>query len=364
MNIMNILQKWRFDLIAITFFIWGTYYRAKTMLGRDLSPDELNQLKHTVGPIRSLFDRSYNGELTAFPGDYYLKWPFVRLFGENNLILIHIPHYIATALCFWLLYKICRRHIKSTVAFTIPFIFTAFNYNLLYHSFEFRPYAVLPAMALAIFYLTDLLIIEFKNKSSVFKYITGILFLYFTIYHAYMLMIILLSACFFIIKNKEHQKISSTLKEISVFYIPFLLIAIPIFTYYAMGIPWFNKEHTAERNINTFDYIPDPRENPNTFFRTMLGNLLGFKMFKLKHLVWGITLSVFIPNKQKVNQIAFLMLIIVIPICAILFSDIQKGYWFVQRQFVWAMPLFAFLMGWCWDSIISWVNTRPWVKNT
>ena len=42
---------------------------------------------------------------------------------------------------------------------------------------------------------------------------------------------------------------------------------------------------------------------------------------------------------------------ILLPIGLIFAMDVYSQYWFIQRQFVFVMPFFAFFVAWSWDAI-------------
>jgi len=49
---------------------------------------------------------------------------------------------------------------------------------------------------------------------------------------------------------------------------------------------------------------------------------------------------------------------VVIPMTVLCLIDLGRRYWFLQRQFVWVMPLFALFLGWCWDSCFVWTKGK------
>jgi hypothetical protein len=106
----------------------------------------------------------------------------------------------------------------------------------------------------------------------------------------------------------------------------------------------------------TFDYIPNPQKNFIGFLKGIFGNLVGYKLFY--PLMLAIPLSLCLPVKEKFPQLAFFLTLVILPIMMILNVDILNHMWFLQRQFVWVMPLFALLLGWQWDSIASYLQKR------
>ena len=97
----------------------------------------------------------------------------------------------------------------------------------------------------------------------------------------------------------------------------------------------------------------------------IFGNLIGFKrieMFgvaiKIKWLVNGILLAFLLPHRERFKQMGFFFILIVFPLLVLLMLDTYYGYWFIQRQFTWVMPFYAFFLAWCWDASIVYVTDR------
>ncbi len=92
-------------VIALVFSIWGMILRFKAFANRDLWVDEMIQIKMTLEPLKPLWLRENSAlDVTSFPGDYLLTYPFVKLFGTTSK-LIAIPHAIVTLLGFYILVK-------------------------------------------------------------------------------------------------------------------------------------------------------------------------------------------------------------------------------------------------------------------
>ena len=71
----------------------------------------------------------------------------------------------------------------------------------------------------------------------------------------------------------------------------------------------------------------------------------------LYFLLLGAFIPFFLPHKDRFKQLGFLLILILLPIEFIFLSDLWGSYWFLQRQFMWTVPLFAFYLGWCWDAL-------------
>jgi len=102
---------------------------------------------------------------------------------------------------------------------------------------------------------------------------------------------------------------------------------------------------------NVFLFIPNPLENISGFLKGVFGNLMGYK--KLYFLLAGMIIAPFVPYKNRIQQALFVMTTVFIPIGLILIMDIKSDYWFLQRQFCWVIPFFAFFIGWVWDSLFD-----------
>ena len=130
-------------VIALVFTIWGMILRFKTFANRELWIDEIIQINMTLEPLKPLWLRENSAkDITSFPGDYLLTYPFVKLFGASKLVAI--PHAIVTLLGFYLLYILCKHYFKTVFGYLVVFVLLCFNKVLIFHAFEIRPYSVLP----------------------------------------------------------------------------------------------------------------------------------------------------------------------------------------------------------------------------
>jgi len=99
-------------VIALVFTIWGMILRFKTFANRELWIDEIIQMNMALEPLKPLWLRENTAlDVTSFPGDYLLIYPFLKLFGVSKLVaiphelfgvskLVAIPHVIVTLLGF------------------------------------------------------------------------------------------------------------------------------------------------------------------------------------------------------------------------------------------------------------------------
>ena len=131
---------------------YALYLRFVFLYRHVLGEDELFQLSYLQGTFLGLFKSIPGGGPGPFlSGDYFLVYPFFKIFSFNKWGLA-IPHIIATIIGFYILYLICKKYLSS-LGTVIVFVVICFNETLIGHATEIRPYAVLPTLALAIFYL-------------------------------------------------------------------------------------------------------------------------------------------------------------------------------------------------------------------
>ena len=130
-------------------FIAGMGLRVHRLATRELWGDELFEFYQFKGPFMPFWfnDRYAMADHSAYPGEYLLNYPFVQMFGLNKWGIM-VPHIILTILGFLLLYKLCQLYFKTTWGYVAAFALVCFHRELIFHSFEFRPYAVLPTLAL------------------------------------------------------------------------------------------------------------------------------------------------------------------------------------------------------------------------
>jgi len=344
---VNFIRRHCRVIIAVFFTSAGLFLRFKKLANRDLWCDEIWQLAQTVGSFKPIWEKVHLIDYTCFSGDYFLTYPFVHFLGDSKWA-INIPHYFTTLLGFFIFYLICRKYLKTALSFTIGFLILCFNGNLIFHSFEFRPYAVLPTLSLAAFYFIDMIISKWENLSWLKKSLIGIFVLFVVSFHIFGIMII--GSCFIysIIIETRKPYYGEVIKKMMPFLLCIGFLAFLLFFWHTSGTMW-----NSINNENTFKYYPDPANDFIHFMRQVFANLMGNKKYGQKFLALGIWIAFLLPHKDRLKQIGFFLVMIVMPILCILMADIYSGYWFLDRQFIWVMPLYAFLLSWCWDSIFK-----------
>ena len=339
------IQKNIIPISVAIICLHGLYLRIMHLYNHTLWADELYSLGMMRGTFSKLLDEILKIEYcTYLSGDLYLEYPFFKIFSYNKWGLA-APRITITIAGFYILYLICKRYFKSIWAYLVTFGIVCFNATLIEHATEIRIYAILPTLALATFYLFQR-IADLDFKLNIPKRICAII-IFVTIIWFYIYGILMFMSCFLFVllsRYKDNGFKAYFINAISFtgivlcFAMPFWLYCVfrPHYSYGAM-------------QVQPFIFIPDPMRDIVGFLKCIFCNLIGFK--KLYFLFLGAAIPFILSYEDRRKQLLFLFFIIIVPIIAIFFSDLVSNYWFLQRQFIWVMPLFAFFLGWAWDSL-------------
>jgi len=351
-NAIKYLQKKYIILSVIAFCSYALYLRIVGLYQHTLWTDEIFQLNQMQGTFFDLLKSLQAGDFCSFlSGDHYLIYPFFKIFSYNKWGLA-IPHIIATIIGFYILYLLCKRYFVSVWGYLITFSIVCFNATLIAHSTEIRPYAVLPTLALATFYLFGKIAglnFNLNFNQRLYAIIFFILVIWFHVYG-----ILMFGTCLLFWFLSKYREITTKgyFKNLLILAVTVLCIAMPLWLYSVFG------PHLAvpTQVVKTFEFIPNPLHNTLGFLKSIFGNLIGFK--SLYFLILGTFIPLFFSYPDRYRQLLFLSVIIIFPICFILSFDLARKYWFLQRQFIWVMPLYAFFLGWAWDSFLVMVKSR------
>lgn len=341
----------RIPLLCVIISLLGMILRFIRLGERNLWNDEFYQIGMCAGPLKRFWLHDFYGDFSCFPGEYLITYPFLQHFGENKWGVM-IPHILFTFVGFYLLYLLCQRYFKTTLGFMITFALVAFNENLIYHNFELRPYSVLPTLAIGGLFFTNLLFSEFSRLTKWHKFWIGAFYVFMVIYHVYGL--ICLSFIFVFEFLARYKDPAAEMKKAlfkKYFFSLYFILGILWIWYASPNLGWFGldaKRFQTERP--TFEFIPNPAINFIGFLKGIFGNLLATKW--LKWTVLGAVCVFFPGNVQRYKQLGFFLICIGLGVMFVFLFSLFKKYWFIQRQFVWVMPLFAFFIGWCWDSLL------------
>ncbi|MCA9400118.1 MAG: hypothetical protein KC713_00725 [Candidatus Omnitrophica bacterium] len=276
-----------------------------------------------------------------FGGDYLLVLPFYQLFGENKWGLA-VPHMISTFLSFYLLYLVCRSFYKSIWGYVVCFIVFSFNKTMIFHALEIRPYSVLIMLSLSGFLLIKH--IFGHNVHSLPKIILINVGLFLTMaFHLFGTPILFFSylfqiSCHFLDQN-HYKVIIDHLKK----YIWSVLAGLCVIFYFVIR---FSHERGGDWKHDPFQFVEN---GVVPILKMIFGNATGQKT--LYPLLIGLPIAFLIPDKQQIKRILFFILLFILPVGCVYALCVTKHKWFIQRLFVWTMPWFAILLGWCWDTI-------------
>ncbi|MBF0479980.1 MAG: hypothetical protein HQL26_10900 [Candidatus Omnitrophica bacterium] len=101
--------------------------------------------------------------------------------------------------------------------------------------------------------------------------------------------------------------------------------------------------------------FPDPLIKPYAFFHKLIVDSLIGHRFLIASLMLPI-LALFLPNARRKDQTVLFFLYVVFGISFILLAANIIKYWFLERQFLWTIPVFILWLGWCANSVIN----NPW----
>lgn len=347
-KVVLLIKKFRYEIIALIFTIYGLYLRFACLANRVFWDDELSSLARLQKSFIPFWHRFNYTDYTFFPGEYILNWPFVFIFKTNKWG-IAVPHILLTWLGFYFLYLICKRYLNSIFAWVAVFALVALNRELIFHSFELRPYGVLPTLALAAFYFSEEIVSKRYSLSLARKILIGCLLIFTIIYHVYGAIILFFIFVFFLLQESGEYTFKEIFKHSYRFIFIIILIGLPLYLWYSLGSPQVYKN--SGYLVYTFEYIPNPIYDFFGFIKSNLCNLIGNRLFYPMAAL--LILPFILPLKERLRQIGFLFVLIILPIFVIFYSNLLLRYHILQRQFTWAMPLFAFLIGWCLDSLIK-----------
>ncbi len=355
--------KWSCRLIVPVLLAgYGFYLRFQSLAGRELWNDEIFQLHCTIGPFKPIWQRFSYGDMTCFPGDYLLTYPFVAMFQGNKWAMA-APHILVTLLGFYFLYKLCARYYKTVWGFVVAFAVVACNQHLVFHSFELRPYAVLPTLALTAVYYSDEFIGCFEELRQRKKVAIAALFIGIIWFHALGVLIVGMALLYFLLVKRGEAKNTKALVAIIKYIAIVFAIAMPVWFWFASGNPLGETKATfLAKGVHTFQFSTNPLDDFTRFFNyVFFYNLIGQK--RLYFFLGCLMLMIFIPYREKQKKIGFWLVMIVLPILIILAASLFQGYWFLMRQYIFTVPLFAFFLGWLWDSSLHYYfdkTQRKW----
>ncbi len=340
------LRQNNFRIVTMSFIIlitiWGMHLRYQRRIC-PLWQDEMAQVHSMKGSFSAAIASSVG--IMQGLGDYLLIYPFYQWFGENIWGLA-IPHIIITLLGFYLLYMLCRKYFKTPWAYLITFSVFASNYTLIRHAFEIRPYSVLATLSIAIFLVMQY-IFECVKPPPIKRILISVFIFVAILFHPFSVFMLFFSYIFHLLLSRKDKTVGVMFLKHLKHYGMAILFALPL-------LLWSLSNHKhLHMGHNTFEYI---HKGVISVLKGIFGNLTGRRIFYL--LLPGIVINLFIPHSQRLKQAMFFTILIVIPIGLLFLACIYFQYWFIQRLFIWAIPLFIFFLGWSWDSIFVYFGKK------
>lgn len=364
-NIIKYIKQNLAPISVVFICMYALYLRLMLLAQRALGQDDIWQLNQMRGSFFELLKSIPMNEVCSYlSGDYYLIYPFFKIFGYNRWGLA-IPHILFTILGFYILYLICRRYFKTIWGYLITFIIVCFNDVLISHATVIRVYAVLPTLVLASLYLSQLLIDKKFQLSIGKKIATGLFFIMLIWFHVYGILIFFCTLIFALLNRKKDDLTWPLMKELFKFVLILLIIAMPFWLYSVFGPRYGLGQNNMDPNkylritefkMTVTDYIPSPLMNPLGFLKAVFGNLVGLK--KLYFLLLGVIFPFILPLKNRLKLILLFIIAVLVPIISLYIFDNLVVYFFIPRQFIWVIPIFAFYLGWSWDSFFEFLKHR------
>ena len=307
-----------FSIFILT--ILGFYLRIQDRASKDLWDDETYALDYMGGSLWDFIGQLPQMEFSSYlSGDYYLLFPFFKLFGVNKWGLA-IPHIISTIFCYYFLYLICRLHMKSFLGYLIAFSLVSFNATLINHSFELRYYAVLQTAGLAAYYFTYQLSVNMKSLTKIKLMLIVLFFILLMLFHIYSILIITLSIAYFLALNIQKPSFPLVAKNIFKSFSFVFLITAPLIWLVYSG------EHISSETLWShtliFQWIPNPLVDLTGFLKGVFCNIIGNRYLYL--LFPGLLISLVLPHNERGKQFWFFFLLIMMPVLLLLILVITR----------------------------------------
>lgn len=358
MTMFNTKKNTAQFIVLSIFFLLAIFLRVNKFSSGQLVGDEILQVNDVYLRFPKFWKWKEVSEFTCFTGDYILNYPFTNLF-YGHVWLMRLPHIVINLLGFIPLYLIMKKMFHSWVGFFVTLSIYSFNATLINHSFEIRPYAVLPTFALLSFYFWDKLFFFSNECSRMVKWIWGVFMVMLCWFHAYGLYIAFLPCLYHFLRAMDRFSLKEVWRLHAKYLIIIFLISFVVWFYYALGTHvTYHAQIAADMGVGPFFYFANPLTDFGEFSRNILGNLFGNKFLYLLIIgIFGFALG----SKSEIkSKILFFLILIVLAIECVYLPSLLSKYYFIQRQFIWVIPFFAILIGWLWDSVFMLLRNK-WI---
>jgi len=275
---LNKVKKYKIPLVCLCISLWALVPRYQVFSDPTLVGDEIYQyimLVDVVKPFRML---TQYGDFSSFPGDYIITYPFLKIFGPTSWG-IRVPYIVLHMFLFYFTYLVCKNYFKTIFGYVVTFGILCLNTTLIVHSFEFRPYAVLPTLAIVSFYVADLVINKEIELGFPKKFFIVFFYLFTFVYHAHSLFFISIPILYFTLDKLNRKSFTKIWNNNFKLYSIIILIGGGIWLWYSIGtyINIQNDNFTVIKKLDTFQFIPNPSISLIGFLKGIFGNLIGNK---------------------------------------------------------------------------------------
>ena len=332
--------------ILFLFIYFRLYLRAINLFWTD----EIEEIKNLISLKHLIFQ--YLPQIPGgSPGHYLLTFPFNILYPYNKYVLM-IPGLLSQVAVFILIPGVIVKLFKTNLyetqitALITRIIFT-FDPTLSYQSIEIRPYSILPLLWVSIAILLPTIYDQTIRKTSFigpFKKFLLILCLFILIIFHYYVLLMMISVYVYIYLN-SHQKSKGYLSNsFSKIVSIGTLLSIPILMYFSPGSFSFNFDTLGviKEYFSNYSFL-----RSNGINRIYWQNFLYYAFIILSLIIPIVLIKVKLERHEKLIKsllrylIKSIGILAVFPIVIIFFLDLYNHYWFLLRQFAWAMiPLY------------------------
>ena len=339
------MKKTIYFIIILLILTYGLFLRINYHEAKGFNTDEWYQLSNMQrAKFTDIFSRtSLYGDHTSFPGEMILHYPFMEMAGvikspviidnanlrvdnvtKHQLATILFPKGVVTTLGVIVFMALCFREIRTWTGVFIAVIIFTFHPHLIRHGLAFRPYGILPELAIFNFFLSYIVVRKLNRWVNLIYYPLA----FFTcIYHAYGILIAGLPFLFQWIMNKTYRP--------SIPAILVILASIGAWCYYASFSTFGMTPNIAQSQVSPFAFA-----SMDIFVDKMIGGSFG--SLTLYTMIAPVILFTMI---KYTKDLLLLGLLVALPIALIILVDIKTHYWIVPRQWIWVLPFFCIFVG-------------------
>lgn len=325
------------SLTLVIIACLGLWLRYDTYNTRHPDNDDLYELQRiTIEELdfKRVFDnKQLYGDHTSFPGEFLLYYIPLKLLKKDIQIdmgnltisgltkkeswLLNVPKVIITVLGFLCLVWVWRNNVFGILGMMMY----AFNFQLIYHALAFRPYGVLPELAIFNFLLCSACF----EKGKAWLWVPySTLFFITCIYHAYGILIAGLPLLYCMIEGRHY-------KHPILPIMPVILVSFSCWVYYASFNTFGWTPNAAQGQVDTFQYMSKTGFFNNLFLQLTGGGLIMYALCPI---------LLFRAFRFEQEDWLYLGILILLPLTLIFLVSIKSHAWILPRYFIWVIPFF------------------------